>query len=151
MRAKRLIVIIGCAAAGLAVTLMLLLLMSKLLSGMHDESHTSVKMPAVVELPECPAQKQLEFDIDSELRNSRSCTADEDCELLYLGCPFGCDVPVNKSSRERILQAIRAYRQYVDANQCERCQLECLNQATSKAVCENKVCKSVKPDTPAGG
>lgn len=146
MRIKRLIPILLAAVAALIVTVLLLFLMSKLIMDMRDGSHASVKMPALVGLPECPAQKQLEFDIESDIRNSRACEADEDCELLYTGCPFGCDLAVDKNARERIALAVRAYRQYVNDNDCERCRSDC-PVSDLKAVCENKVCKSIE----AGG
>lgn len=143
MRIKRLIPILLSA---LLVTALLLFFMGRLLSGMNDESHTSVKMPALVELPNCPAQQQLEFDIGFEIRRSQACKVDADCELLYVGCPFGCDVAVNKNSAEGILPAIKTYRQYVNTNECERCRSDCPVRDL-KAVCENKVCKAVE----AGG
>lgn len=150
MRIKRLIAIALSAVAGLIVAVMLFFLMSKLVSGKHELFHFSIQTPILVDLPDCPAQKQLEFDIESEIRNSRACEADADCELLYTGCPFGCDVAVNKSGHERISPAVKAYRQYVNDNECERCLSDCPVR-DAKAVCENKLCKRVEASVSAGG
>lgn len=149
MRIKRLIPILLSAIVALLVTALLLFLMSKLILGMRDGSHASVKMPALVSLQECQAQKQLEFDIDSEIRHSQSCMTDEDCGLLYVGCPFGCDVAVNKSGSERISLAIKAYRQYMNDNECERCRKDCPVRDV-KTVCESKVCKRVESSVSEG-
>lgn len=150
MRINRLIAILFSAIVGLAVTVLLLFLMSKLVSGKYEHFHFSVQMPALVDMPDCPAQKRLEFDVNFEIKDSRACVTDEDCELLLLGCPFGCDVPVNKSSRDKVFRAVNAYADYVGANQCEHCQHGCGDSTALKAVCENKVCKSVEVGA-AGG
>ncbi|HEX7028081.1 MAG TPA: hypothetical protein VF268_12640 [Gammaproteobacteria bacterium] len=148
-RIKRIIILMSCAAAGLVVTALLLFLMSKLIMDMRDGSHASVKMPALVDLPNCSTQTQFEFDIESDIRNSRACETDADCELLYTGCPFGCDVAVDKNARERIALAVRAYRQYVNDNDCERCRSDCPVRDL-KVMCENKVCVAA-PKAAAGG
>lgn len=68
-------------------------------------------------------------------RLPRACETDEECMILYLGCPFGCGQFVSKSrAATKLKEDTRAFRK-----ECRTCMYRCRDPGI--AVCSKGICR----------
>lgn len=80
-----------------------------------------------------------EHQINQEIENANYCSVDEDCTVLYFGCPFGCGSYVNKNSVDYLKKIVAAYQS--TALQCEyMCMTPALPMCEA-GKCVEKICK----------
>ena len=66
----------------------------------------------------CPAIE----DIKKEIEDANYCTAEKDCFVIFLGCPFGCGGYVNAKTDIPALKAkIANYNECMDVNCVDKC------------------------------
>ena len=65
----------------------------------------------------------LKTEMDRELLGSRSCTADEDCAVLRLDCPFDCAYAVREDT---FVALYNLHETYVST--CGSCQAACTSE-----------------------
>jgi hypothetical protein len=54
-------------------------------------------------------QKEERIIIRQLLSKSAQCKVDNECKLVYLGCPFGCGTAINVNSEIKVLEAVHSY------------------------------------------
>lgn len=82
--------------------------------------------------PQC---ESLQKEIDTAIKESQSCIEDAECSSQFLGCPFGCETPINTAKLSELRTRISEYYR-----QCPECEYKCAVHK-SPAVCDNGICK----------
>jgi hypothetical protein len=83
--------------------------------------------------PDCSGLKNQIYGL---LENANYCSADSDCSLKKLGCPFGCGRLINKNAD---LAAIMDYiEEYYNA--CDHCLYDCQPPKPEQIKCINNKC-----------
>ena len=86
---------------------------------------------------ECQTETQLQNEkvgITRLIENSQACNKDQDCTLVYLGCPFGCGVGINKTNETEIISAVDAYL----AKSCTACKYRCSAKIITTQCIQNR-------------
>lgn len=80
---------------------------------------------------ECQA---MESSVRLTIQDSQACAVDSDCEVLRIGCPFGCAVPVQSTAYVSISTLNSAFQ-----SRCAYCMTGCASEPPP-AVCEEGRC-----------
>lgn len=88
---------------------------------------------------DAPSESEIKAEFDVAVEVSRECETDEQCVLVYAGCPLGCSAAVNADSEEYITNlAARLISEY--ERNGSRCEYSCL---AVRPVCSDNLCGSV--------
>ena len=93
----------------------------------------------------CDNLEFLQEQVIKQIAQAKSCASDEDCDTIYLGCPFGCRTTINRKHIEPILAMAAAITDH-----CPTCPYMC-RSGNYMDVCRAGQCRSLyfkEPEAP---
>lgn len=76
--------------------------------------------------------------VKNQLNSFKQCEVDEDCEVFYPWCPFGCYEVVNKQFIEQAIQLTTSYRDYQATLGNPVCEYDCMSIEDASLRCEQQ-------------
>ena len=92
-----------------------------------------------VEAP-CSNVEFLHEQLSKKIDASKDCKVDDDCGVMFLGCPFGCRTAINHSK----IAETQSFADLVPS-QCRTCVYRCMG-GDFREICDAGTCRSVKVD-----
>jgi len=96
---------------------------------------TSLTYATECDIDEKVASEKL---INSKIYQSNYCKSDADCRFVQLGCPFGCNTPINRSKVVAIRSEIEKHHEAFTS--CSLCAYDCV--LVEGVRCEKNRCST---------